>query len=68
MASTVWPVHSPFAREHYGHGKEDGRTEGKARARLVEALELDSGETERLISLDITLTHGTIHNLCPDLG
>lgn len=29
MASTTWPVHSPFAREHFGKGKEEGKTEGK---------------------------------------
>lgn len=30
MASTDWPVYSPFAREHYGRGKDDGRAEGLA--------------------------------------
>ena len=30
MASTPWPVYSPFAREHYGRGKDDGRVEGRA--------------------------------------
>jgi hypothetical protein len=29
MASTAWPVHAPFAREHYGRGKDDGRVEGR---------------------------------------
>ncbi|MEO3800756.1 hypothetical protein [Nonomuraea sp. B1E8] len=30
MTSTDWPVFSPFAREHYGRGREEGRSEGKA--------------------------------------
>ena len=30
MASTTWPVHSPFAREHFGRGKAEGRAEGRA--------------------------------------
>jgi hypothetical protein len=29
MASTDWPVHSPFAREHFGRGKAEGRVEGE---------------------------------------
>ncbi|GIH71289.1 hypothetical protein [Sphaerimonospora thailandensis] len=28
MESAVWPVYSPFAREHYGKGLQAGRTEG----------------------------------------
>jgi hypothetical protein len=30
VSSTTWPVYSPFAKEHYGHGHSDGRAEGKA--------------------------------------
>ncbi|MGW0192491.1 hypothetical protein [Nonomuraea sp. NPDC003201] len=30
MTSTTWPVYSPFAREHYGRGQEEGKAEGKA--------------------------------------
>ncbi|MEV4458930.1 hypothetical protein [Microbispora sp. NPDC049633] len=30
MESTAWPVYSPFAREHYGRGREEGREEGRA--------------------------------------
>ncbi|MGP3930127.1 hypothetical protein [Nonomuraea sp. KM88] len=30
MTSTDWPVYSPFAREHYGRGLAEGRTECKA--------------------------------------
>ncbi|MFC4006165.1 hypothetical protein ACFOY2_02955 [Nonomuraea purpurea] len=30
MASTTWLVHSPFAREHFGRGREEGRAEGAA--------------------------------------
>nr|WP_246422046.1 hypothetical protein [Nocardiopsis mwathae] len=28
MSSTSWPVSSPFAREHFGRGKEEGLKEG----------------------------------------
>lgn len=34
MASAAWPVYSPFAREHYGRGKDDGRVEAEADAVL----------------------------------
>jgi hypothetical protein len=34
MASTDWPVYSPFAREHYGRGRDDGRAEGLAEGRV----------------------------------
>ncbi|NUW45239.1 hypothetical protein [Nonomuraea rhodomycinica] len=30
MTSTDWPVYSPFAREHYGRGLDEGRAEGAA--------------------------------------
>ncbi|MFI6788287.1 hypothetical protein ACIBG4_13255 [Nonomuraea sp. NPDC050383] len=30
MTSTDWPVYSPFAREHYGRGLDEGKAEGKA--------------------------------------
>ncbi|GAA3157734.1 hypothetical protein GCM10010486_24750 [Nonomuraea roseoviolacea subsp. carminata] len=30
MTSTDWPVYSPFAREHYGRGLDEGRAEGRA--------------------------------------
>ncbi|MEW9549094.1 hypothetical protein [Nonomuraea sp. NPDC050783] len=33
MASTSWPVYSPFAREHYGRGREEGKAEGIAEGR-----------------------------------
>jgi hypothetical protein len=34
MSSATWPIYSPFAREHYGHGKDDGRVEGEVSAIL----------------------------------
>ncbi|WP_230465475.1 hypothetical protein [[Actinomadura] parvosata] len=30
MASTTWPVYSPFAREHFGRGVKEGTAKGKA--------------------------------------
>ncbi|MGI5233229.1 hypothetical protein [Actinoallomurus sp. CA-142502] len=42
MASTDWPVFSPFAKEHYGRGKadglEEGRTEGEAKGEVKSIL------------------------------
>lgn len=34
MASTTWPVHSRFAREHFGRGKAEGKAEGEAESVL----------------------------------
>jgi hypothetical protein len=31
MTSTTWPVYSPFAREHYGRGLEEGEAKGEAK-------------------------------------
>jgi hypothetical protein len=35
MSSAAWPVHSPFAREHFSRGRAAGLSEGKARAVLT---------------------------------
>ncbi|WP_344162295.1 hypothetical protein [Nocardiopsis rhodophaea] len=40
MSSTSWPVYSPFAREHYGRGQEDGRKEGRNEGRTEEAVRM----------------------------
>ncbi|GAA3157723.1 hypothetical protein [Nonomuraea roseoviolacea] len=37
MTSTDWPVYSPFAREHYGRGLDEGRAEGRAKGKAEEA-------------------------------
>jgi hypothetical protein len=37
MSSSTWPVYSPFAREHFGRGKDEGRAEGRAEG-LAEGL------------------------------
>ncbi len=29
MKSDTWPVYSPFAKEHFGRGKEEGKKEGR---------------------------------------
>jgi hypothetical protein len=42
MKSDTWPVYSPFAKEHFGHGKregkEEGRVEGKAEGQVEDIL------------------------------
>ncbi|MEV5414224.1 hypothetical protein AB0K60_35985 [Thermopolyspora sp. NPDC052614] len=30
IMATTWPVYSPYAKKHYGEGREDGRAEGLA--------------------------------------
>ena len=40
MKSTAWPVYSPFAREHYGRGLEEGQAQGKAEGKAEEAARL----------------------------
>ncbi|GAB2461027.1 hypothetical protein GCM10027187_31240 [Streptosporangium sandarakinum] len=40
MTSTDWPVHSPFAREHYGRGMAEGKAKGKTEGRAEEAAKL----------------------------
>ncbi|MEQ4719108.1 hypothetical protein [Nonomuraea sp. B19D2] len=37
MTSTDWPVYTPWAREHYGRGLEEGQTKGKAEGKAEEA-------------------------------
>jgi hypothetical protein len=40
MASTSWPVHSRFAREHFGRGKDEGRAEGRAEGKAHAILKI----------------------------
>ncbi|WP_432927148.1 hypothetical protein ACQPZZ_38090 [Microbispora sp. CA-135349] len=53
MESTTWPVYSPFAKEHFGKGREEGlaegRVEGEARAVLavLEARGIAISDSER---------------------
>jgi hypothetical protein len=53
MNSDTWPVYSPFAKEHYGRGRQEGKKEGRAvgeaEAILIvfEARSLDVSEAER---------------------
>ncbi|MET7326567.1 hypothetical protein [Nonomuraea sp. NPDC005650] len=34
MTTTHWPVFSPFARQHFGRGLEEGRTKGIAEGKV----------------------------------
>ena len=49
MTSDTWPVYSPFAKEHFGRGKKEGKAEGEAEAILLvlEARGLDVTDAER---------------------
>jgi hypothetical protein len=49
MNADTWPVYSPFAKEHFGRGRKEGKTEGRGEAILdfLEARGLDVSEAER---------------------
>jgi hypothetical protein len=49
MKSDAWPVYSPFAKEHFGRGKKEGKAEGEVEAILVvlDARNLDITDAER---------------------
>jgi hypothetical protein len=59
MASTAWPVHSPFAKEHFGRGKAEGKAEGEADAVLLvlkaRCMVVSDAERDRIVE-------------CTDLG
>jgi ribosomal protein L13E len=63
VSTTAWPVHSPFAREHFGRGKAEGLAEGKA-----------AGEAEAVLlvlqarGLDITADDRRRITGCADLA
>jgi hypothetical protein len=56
MTSDTWPVYSPFAKEHFGRGKQEGKREGKQEGEaeavllVLEArgLEVTDAERERI--------------------
>jgi predicted transposase YdaD len=57
MTSDYWPVYSPFAKEHFGRGKQEGKKEGKKEGRMegeadaillvLEARGVDVSDAER---------------------
>ncbi|WP_235030841.1 RpnC/YadD family protein [Nonomuraea solani] len=49
--STTWPVHSPFAREHFGRGKTEGIAEGKAEGIAEGKAEGKAEEAAKLVLL-----------------
>ncbi|MEU6784524.1 hypothetical protein ABZ912_35460 [Nonomuraea angiospora] len=51
MTSTTWPVYSPFAREHYGRGQEEGKAEGKAEGIAEGKAEGKAEEAVRMLLL-----------------
>ncbi|MFI6320266.1 hypothetical protein ACIBG8_22220 [Nonomuraea sp. NPDC050556] len=48
MSTTDWPVYSPFARKHFGAGKEEGLAEGLAEGK---AAGLAEGEAKTLFAV-----------------
>jgi len=67
MATTTWPVYSPFAKEHFGRGKAEGLAEGKAEG-------LAEGEAEAVLlvlqarGLNITGDERARVTSCTDLA
>ncbi|GGS58065.1 hypothetical protein GCM10010156_15800 [Planobispora rosea] len=49
MTSTTWPVYSPFAREHYGRGVEEGKTVGRAEGKAEGKAEGRAEEAARMV-------------------
>jgi hypothetical protein len=62
VSTTTWPVHSPFAKEHFGRGKAEGKAEGRA-----------EGEAEAILlvlearGLDVTSEDRARITACTDL-
>lgn len=74
MKSTTWPVYSPFAREHYGRGLEDGQAQGKAAGKAEGKAEGRAEEAARMVlllletrGLDITDDARARITTCTDL-
>jgi hypothetical protein len=55
MTSTAWPVHSPFAKEHFGRGKAEGEAEAILLVLKARDLALTEAERDRILA-------------CTDLG
>ncbi|MEO3792693.1 hypothetical protein ABGB14_20975 [Nonomuraea sp. B10E15] len=54
MTSTTWPVYSPFAREHFGRGLEEGQAQGKAEGKAEGRAEGRAEEAARMVLLVLT--------------
>ncbi|WP_327048449.1 hypothetical protein OG320_11530 [Microbispora sp. NBC_01189] len=60
MESTTWPVYSPFARQHYGRGREEGREEGRAEGEaravltILEVRNIPVSEDDRTFIMECT--------------
>ena len=48
MASTTWPVHSPFAREHFGRGKCEGEADAVLKVLAVRRIEVPEAARARI--------------------
>ncbi len=66
MTSNTWPVYTPFAKEHFGRGKQEGVEEGKKEGKA-------EGEAEAILlfltarSLDVSVTERERITSCTDL-
>jgi hypothetical protein len=53
MKSDTWPLYTPFAKEHFGRGREEGKKEGKTEGKteailsMLEARNLNVTDAER---------------------
>jgi flagellar biosynthesis/type III secretory pathway protein FliH len=75
VSATAWPVHSPFAKEHFGRGKAEGMAEGKAEGMAEGKAEgMAEGEAEAVLlvlqarGLEVTAEQRTRISACTDLS
>jgi hypothetical protein len=67
VSATAWPVHSPFAKEHFGRGKAEGMAEGKAEG-------MAEGEAEAILlvlqarGLEVSAEQHARISACTDLS
>jgi hypothetical protein len=70
MASTSWPVHSRFAKEHFGRGLAEGRAEGKAEGKAEGRAEGEADAVLRVLEargLEVTWDDRDRITGCTDL-
>jgi predicted transposase YdaD len=71
MASSTWPVYSPFAREHYGRGKDEGLAEGRVEGRVEGRAEGEADALLRVLAARGVEVPEDVHariRACMDMG
>jgi hypothetical protein len=71
MATSAWPVYSPFAKEHYGRGKKEGKAEGRAEGKKEGKAEGEASAVLLVLKtrgLEVSKEQRDRINQCTDLG